>query len=100
MSFENDRPPTSKEEAAARPVRPPLENYDPDTISHWSITMMVAWIIWREIDAVRTEWDDYRSECADWLFYRSNSTARKATARKKVAGDLDREKGSWDFHQW
>ena len=31
----------------------------------WSITEMLAWIIWREIDAVRNECDDYRRECAD-----------------------------------
>jgi len=70
MSFKdnNDKPPTSKEEADARRVRPPPEKYDPDSRSHWSITMVVAWIIWGEIDAVRNEWDDYRNECADWRF--------------------------------
>ena len=62
MLFKNDIPPTSKEEAVARRVRPPPEKYDPDKLSHWSITMTVAWIIWGEIDAVRNEWDDYRNE--------------------------------------
>ena len=66
MLFKDDKPPTSKEEADARRVRPPPEKYDPDKLSHWSITMTLAWIIWREIDAVRNEWDDYRNECADW----------------------------------
>ena len=51
-------------------MRPPPEKYDPDKRSHWSITMTLAWIIWREIDAVRNEWDDYRNECADWIFRR------------------------------
>jgi hypothetical protein len=66
MSFkdDNDKPPTSKDEADARRVRPPPEKYDPDTRSHWSITMTVAWIIRRDIDAVRNERDDYRNECA------------------------------------
>ena len=49
-------------------MRPPPEKYDPDNLSHWSITMTVAWIIWGEIDAVRNEWDIYRNECADWVF--------------------------------
>ena len=57
---DTDKPPTSKEEAHARRVRPPPEKYDPDKLSHWSITMTVAWIIWGDIDAVRNEWDDYR----------------------------------------
>jgi hypothetical protein len=95
MPFKDDIPPTSKEEADARRVRPPPGKYDPDNLSHWSITMMVAWIIWREIDAVRNEWDSYRSDCADWLFFRSDSTTRK-----KVAGDLAPQNGSWDFRQW
>ena len=97
MSFkdDNDKPPTSKDGAHARRVRPPPGKYDPDNLSHWSITMVVAWIIWREIDAVRNEWDSYRSDCADWLFFRSDSTARK-----KVAGDPDPQNGSWDFRQW
>jgi hypothetical protein len=116
---DNDKPPTSKEEADARRVRPPPERYDPDSLSHWSITMMVAWIIWREIDGVRNEWDDYRNECADWRF------EGKASARAKVAGIAmkhistgkltrlpgklarlpkklrkDFQKGSWHLHQW
>jgi hypothetical protein len=59
------RKPENPREAAAKYIRPPPELYDPDSISHWSITMMVAWIIWGEIDAVRNEWDDYRNDCAD-----------------------------------
>ena len=58
MLLKDDVPPTSREEADARRMRPPPERFDPDNLSHWSITMTVAWIIWREIDAVRNEWDD------------------------------------------
>jgi hypothetical protein len=117
--LKNDKPPKSKDEAQARRVRPPPDRYDPDKLSHWSITMTLAWIIWREIDAVRNEWDDYRNECADWRF------EGKASARAKVAGIAmkhistgkltrlpgklarlpkklrkDFQKGSWHFHQW
>jgi hypothetical protein len=96
MSFENDNPPTSKEEAAARSVRPPPEKYDPDTISHWSITMMVAWIIWRVIDAVRNEWDDYRNDCADWVWV---PIARAKLVIPDLQKGLQKE-SPWHFHQW
>ena len=66
MLEDTEKPPTSKEEADARRVRPPPEKYDPDKLPDWSITMTVAWIIWREIDAVRNECDDYREKCSDW----------------------------------
>src|SRR5258705_3151597 len=88
-----DKPPTSKEEADARRVRPPPERYDPDSLSHWSITMMVAWIIWGEIDAVRNEWDDYRNGCADWVF------ENDPIARAQI-GQIGPQKGSWHLPQW
>jgi hypothetical protein len=77
--FKDDKPPTSKDEAWARRVRPPPEKYDPDKRSRWSITMTVAWIIWHDRDAVRNQYDDYRNECADWRF------EGNASARAKVA---------------
>ena len=77
---EDDKPPTSKEEAHARRKRPPPEKYDPDKTSHWSITMTLAWIIRRDLDAVRNQCDSYREKCADWRY------VPDATARAKVAG--------------
>ena len=79
MSPKKEKPPTSKEDAATRCVRPPPEKYNPDKRSRWSITMTVAWIVRRDLDAVRNEWDDYRNGCADWVF------ESDATARAKVA---------------
>ena len=113
MLFKDDKPPTSMEEALERRVRPPPEKYDPDTRSHWSITMMVAWIIWGETDAVRNEWDDYRNACADWRF-ESDPRARVRAERiaiDNITGqtsdpDLKKglrknlKKGAWHFHQW
>ena len=93
MLFKDDKPPTSKEEAVERRVRPPPEKYDPDKRSHWSITMTLAWIIWGEIDAVRNEWDDYRNECADWVF------ENDPIARAQI-GQIGPQKGSWHLHQW
>ena len=119
MLSKDDTPPTSKDEAHARRMRPPPGKYDPDSRSHWSITMTVAWIIWRDIDAVRNEWDDYRNECADWRF-EGNASARAKVAdiaMKHIStGKLTRlpgkfarlpkklrkgfQKGSLHFRQW
>ena len=113
MPFESDSPPTSKEEAAARCVRPPPEKYDPDTLSHWSITMMPAWILWGEIDAVRNESDDYRNECADWVWVPTARARAAGIAMKNIStgqiapcdpdhlqkDDLDLQKGSWHLRQ-
>ena len=115
MLSKDDKPPTSKEEAVARRVRPPPEKYDPDKLSHWSITMTLAWIIWRDLDAVRNECDDYRKECADWRF-ESNPSARakvadiamKHISTGKCACPLARngeapeglQKGSWQLREW
>lgn len=75
--FENDRPPTSRDQARARKIRPPEGFHDPDQLSHWSVPMTVAWIIWGDLDAVREQWDRYRSECADWVFVRDPDAARE-----------------------
>ena len=112
MLFKNDALPTSKEEADARRMRPPPERFDPDNLSHWSITMTAAWIIWRKINAVCNEWDVYRNDCADWVF-ETDPVVRKRVERIAVANitgqiapsdpDLQKDlpkKGSWHFRQW
>jgi hypothetical protein len=87
---DTDKPPTSNEEAYARRVRPPPEKYDPDKLSYWSITMTLAWIIWRDLNAVRNEWDDYRNECADWL-YVADATAHTKLLVPELQEDLQKE---------
>jgi hypothetical protein len=84
MPFDDGNPPKSREEAHARRKRPALERFNPEKLSHWSITMVVAWIAWRDIDAVREEWDEYRSECADWLFFGGPASL----VNEDAAGDL------------
>jgi len=69
MLFEDELPPTSREEAHARRIRPAEERFDPDTLSHWSITMTIAWIVWGDLSQVRKQWDVFRQECADWVFH-------------------------------
>lgn len=60
--------PESSDEAKRRGTRPPEGSFNPEELSHWSITMTIAWIAWRDVSIVREEWDDYRLECADWMF--------------------------------
>ena len=69
-------------------MRPPPEKYDPDKLSHWSITMTLAWIIRRDLDAVRNEWDDYRNECADWIF---KMIPTRMPAQRKSHATTERE---------
>jgi hypothetical protein len=78
--------------------------------------MMPAWIIRRDIDAVRNEWDDYRNECADWLFEK-NPRARALADRiaidnitgqivpndpdsQKKIQEILQEEGSWHLRSW
>jgi hypothetical protein len=98
MSFkdDNDKPPTSKDEAGARRVRPPPERHDPDNRSHWSITMTVAWIIWRDLDAVRNECDSYREKCADWKLD-PDATARAKLVIPDIQKDL--QESPWHLQQ-
>ncbi len=49
---------------------PDQKDFDPDTLTHWSIVMAVAWIAYRSPDAVRESWDKYCAECWDWIWRR------------------------------
>ncbi|MCF3935321.1 hypothetical protein L1787_18155 [Acuticoccus sp. M5D2P5] len=39
---------------------------NPMSVSHWSLTMAIAWIAWRTPDHVREWWDTYVEQCWDW----------------------------------
>jgi len=95
------------------PSRPPEGAFDPDTLSHWSITMALAWIIWGDIRAVREEWDDYRSQCAEWRFFPDlkvdaselEGAIRNATLNEPAPSDPEifdpgRSSGSWKLSGW
>jgi hypothetical protein len=112
MLFEDEVPPTSREEARARQVRPVEEQYDPDKLSHWSITMTLAWIVWGDLCDVRRQWDSFREECFDWVFH-SDPAALAEVARIALRNmetgtiapndpDLDRRlrKGEWRLTSW
>ena len=110
--FDEDRPPHSRGEARARRVRPPEGFHDPDQLSHWSVPMTVAWIIWGDLDAVREQWDDYRANCADWTFVRDADAVRDEQELLKqqfAAGviiptppdlALRLKKGEWRLSWW
>lgn len=64
--------PEASDDAKRIGIRPPEGSFNPEEISHWSITMTIAWIAWRDFNIVREEWDDYRLACADWMFTGEN----------------------------
>lgn len=112
MLFEDEVPPISGEEARARRVRPVEERYDPDKLSHWSITMTIAWIVWGDLGYVRQQWNDFREECADWTFYTDPAAlaevgrlALRNLENGEVAPndpklDLRLQKGEWRLTPW
>ncbi|MGY4413221.1 hypothetical protein ACVWW4_004957 [Bradyrhizobium sp. LB7.1] len=94
------------------PVRPPEGAFDPDKLSHWSIAMTMAWIIWGDIGAVREQWDDYRTQCAEWKFFPEVVIDRKtheaaikhATYQELAPHDPEMSalggRGEWKFVAW
>ncbi len=49
--------------------KPDPEDYDPLAETYWSLPMAIAWMAYRQADAVRERWDTYREKC--WLWRRS-----------------------------
>ncbi|MHB0770963.1 hypothetical protein ACYCVF_18260 [Bradyrhizobium sp. 1.29L] len=45
--------------------RPDSARFDPGKVAFWTYPMVIAWISWRDLDAVRTFWDEYRKFCWD-----------------------------------
>ena len=45
---------------------PNPDTFDPAREVHWSLSMTVAWIAYRDIQKVREQWNEYRLECWDW----------------------------------
>ncbi len=75
----------SKNELPAMRYYPPIEEFDPHELSHWSLPMCVAWLLWRTDEKVRLYWDDYRLRCRDWVpnpKTKSNAVLRKLPPTK------------------
>src|SRR5262245_42596735 len=47
--------------------KPELPRFDPTLKSHWSITMVVAWIVWRDFELVRKQDPEFCSACFHWV---------------------------------
>src|SRR5262249_11851147 len=47
--------------------KPELPRFDPKLKSHWSITMVVAWIAWRDFELVRKQDPEFCSACFHWV---------------------------------
>jgi hypothetical protein len=68
-------PQQAEAEAAANGLppleqKPPLPAFDPLNESHWSLVMAIAWIVWRDIDAVRDQNAEFRKRCTRWVWQR------------------------------
>lgn len=81
--------PNEAEERAAKlgvgPLRevPSADEFDPSTCTHWTLPMVIAWIVWRTMDRVREQWDDYRKAAPFWSgrsdFRIDDATGEKTT---------------------
>src|ERR1700722_4247291 len=55
---EKSQPPFASTPDAAR--------WEPMTEPDWTLAMTAAWIMWRTPEAVRENWNAYRTECSAW----------------------------------
>ena len=60
---------------------PNPEDYNPRQQSHWTMPMIVAWIMGRDINQVRRQMDSHRAEC--W-FWRQSETTGSAVDGTKI----------------
>jgi hypothetical protein len=65
---------------APKPLLQPenLDRFDPLMMSHWTLPMVLTWIIWRDIDRVRSQYERY-----DW--YLRDANRSKDPADETVA---------------
>lgn len=49
---------------------PDIDRFDPMKLPNWTIPMAVAWIVYRDPQAVRDAWPAYCAECWYWLWQR------------------------------
>ncbi len=64
-------PAGAEAEAARLGIRPLLDRpdpavFDPMREDRWTLTMTIAWIVWRTPDAVRENWHAYVIGCEQW----------------------------------
>src|SRR5687768_418562 len=52
--------------------QPALPEFDPMRESRWSMAMAVAWIAWRDLQLVRGQYPDFRTNATHWMHRRWN----------------------------
>ncbi|MFO1173382.1 MAG: hypothetical protein U1E49_20740 [Hyphomicrobiaceae bacterium] len=60
--------------------------FDPENEAWWTLPMVVAWIVWRTIDRVRSQFDPYRAAAPYW---------RTKLVRHLVTQEVVSEDGWW-----
>jgi hypothetical protein len=65
---------------------PDLALFEPMTEPFWTLSMTVAWIMWRTPEAVRENWNAYRTECSVW----HRHSASFADGRRELGWMIDR----------
>lgn len=66
--------------------RPAEDAFDPRHKSRWSLSMALAWILWRDYGEVR-QWDnDYRAEVWNWQVFNARLPVDGGTSTKTVRG--------------
>ena len=48
--------------------RPDPEKFRPELMAHWTLPMVLAWIVYRDLDEVREWHAPYRAECLRWVY--------------------------------
>jgi hypothetical protein len=59
---------------------------DPMKEVSWTLIMVLAWIMWRTMDAVRDHWDAFRLECEEWVDWSKGRESKSRMLKwRKVA---------------
>jgi hypothetical protein len=66
--------------------RPADNQFDPRGKPRWSLSMALAWIVWRDFDQVRQRDIEYRTECSNWQPSNVSLPVEGSAATKVVRG--------------
>ena len=94
--------PDELEGMAKRWGQPPLQEapdssrFNPLEEAVWTLPMVLAWLVWRTPEAVRDEWDLYRTKCWHWQSFSRRLPVNGGTSWREVHGHelVDRRRAS------
>ena len=84
--------PRELEDMAKRWGLPPFQEapdssrFNPLEEPVWTLPMVLAWLVWRTPEAVRDEWDYYRTKCWHWLSFSRRLPINGGTSWREVHG--------------